>query len=85
MVQLIVGAPGSGKTHEIRERIAGTAAEGRLRVILLVPEQYSFENERALYDRLGASGAVRAEVLSFTRLCELIFRACGGGGGGRLS
>lgn len=85
MLQLILGVPGSGKTHEIRERIGRTVEEGRLRVMLLVPEQYSFENERALYDRLGPSGAIRAEVLSFTRLCELIFRTCGGLAGGRLS
>lgn len=43
-----------------------------------MPEQYSFESEKALYRRLGAKDALSVEVLSFTRLCDRIFREYGG-------
>lgn len=43
-----------------------------------MPEQYSFESEKMLYRRLGAKDALSVEVLSFTRLCDRIFREFGG-------
>lgn len=52
MLQLILGRAGSGKTTELYRRI-GQVAEAGGQAILLVPEQFSFENERELYLRLG--------------------------------
>ena len=77
MRHLIFGMAGAGKTTLLHERIADCVSDGG-RAILLVPEQYSFESEKALYRRLGARGALQVEVLSFTRLCDRIFREYGG-------
>lgn len=77
MLHLITGPAGSGKTTRLYEELERWIQAGN-KAILLVPEQYSFESEKALYRRLGARGAAQVEVLSFTRLCDRIFREYGG-------
>lgn len=77
VLRLIFGRSGSGKTRRIRE-LAGRAAKRGGQVFVVVPEQFSFESERALYRELGAQTSLAVEVLSFTRLANLVFRACGG-------
>lgn len=77
MLHLILGPAGSGKTTRLYEELEHWVQGGK-KAILLVPEQYSFESEKALYRRLGPTGAARVEVLSFTRLCDRIFREYGG-------
>lgn len=72
MLRLILGAAGTGKTTEIYRRIARLAPDAD-NLMLLVPEQYSFESERALCELLGEPLALRVQVLSFTRLCHRIF------------
>ena len=72
MLQLILGRAGSGKTTELYRRIGQVAEAGGL-AILLVPEQFSFENERELYLRLGPELSSRVEVLGFGRLCDYVF------------
>ena len=49
------------------------------RCILLVPEQYSHESERAMCRMLGNGASRRCEVLSFTRLSRRLTDAMGGG------
>lgn len=49
-----------------------------------MPEQYSFESERALLERLGPQKAGSVRVLSFTRLAETVFRELGGLAGKRM-
>lgn len=77
MVQFILGEAGTGKTELIYHQLRQSAQGGR-KCILLIPEQYSFEAEKAVYQRLGAVLALQVEVLSFTRLANLVFRQCGG-------
>lgn len=45
---------------------------------LIVPEQFSFESEKLLGETLGAESAQKVEVLSFSRLCNSVFRRFGG-------
>ncbi len=78
MLRLVLGRSGSGKTHRIRALISQAAEQGYDKIYLLVPEQFSFESERALYHELGAQKSLTVEVLSFTRLANLVFRAYGG-------
>ncbi len=78
MLRLVLGRSGSGKTHRIRALISQAAQQGYEKIYLLVPEQFSFESERALYNELGAEKSLTVEVLSFTRLANLVFRAYGG-------
>lgn len=77
MLRFITGTAGTGKTVRLREEICRAAGNGES-ILVLVPEQYSFGTERALYRMLGAEKAMNVQVLSFTRLCNLIFREYGG-------
>jgi len=77
MLKLVVGGAGAGKTWWTRQQIKKLIDEGE-HPVLLVPEQFSFESERAMLDLLGAADAKKAEVLSFSRLAEQIARLTGG-------
>ncbi len=77
MLHFILGRAGSGKTTLLYTKLKKAAAEGK-RVLLLVPEQASFEAEKQLSAFLSPSEFLQVEVLSFTRLCNLIFREYGG-------
>ncbi|RPF48435.1 ATP-dependent helicase/nuclease subunit B [Hydrogenoanaerobacterium saccharovorans] len=77
MLQFIIGTTGSGKTTLLRQKVCESVRAGK-QAIVIVPEQHSFETEKTLYEMLGARLAIHAEVLSFTRLCNRIFRCYGG-------
>lgn len=78
MLHLILGRAGSGKTTYLRSLLAQRAAQGETGMILLVPDQYSFESEKAMLDLLGTSGTESVETMGFSRLCELVLRSYGG-------
>lgn len=78
MLQLMLGRSGSGKTTAVYDEIAARVNAGEERLLLVVPEQFSFESERALLRRLGARDAARVRVLSFTRMADAVARECGG-------
>ncbi len=84
MLQLVLGRSGTGKTEWVYERLCELAKAGRQGLILLVPEQFSFESERALLERLGPRLSGSVQVLSFTRLAEQVFRETGGLAGRRM-
>lgn len=73
MLRLILGRAGSGKSAILFEKTA-TLAKEKKETLIIVPEQASFQTERAVLAMLGAENARFVEVLSFTRLCERIFR-----------
>lgn len=78
MLHLILGRSASGKTEKIYDLLCNKAVVGDEKLILLVPEQYSFESERHLLHRLGSSASDQIETLSFTRLVDRIGRDVGG-------
>ena len=80
MLQLVLGRAGSGKTRWVMDQLAGN--NDARPAVLIVPEQVSFESERALL-QLPAHRAV--EVLSFSRLCDRVFKLYGGVAGARVS
>ncbi len=84
MLQLILGRSGSGKTYTVRSALKDLAENGAERLMLLVPEQASFENERAMLRLLGERNARRVAVTSFTRLTDAVQRNYGGFAGRRL-
>ena len=77
MLQYILGRAASGKSFEIIKRIKKATDSGK-RPVLIVPEQFSFESERAVLEAVGDEAAQRVSVLSFTRLCDEIERISGG-------
>ena len=75
MLRLYLGRAGSGKTSAILEEAAKAPESGGN--VLIVPEQYSHDCERALA-ALGDRVCLHSEVLSFTRLCQRVFAQTGG-------
>lgn len=78
MLQLVLGRSGSGKTEYMYERLSDLVWAEERRAVLLVPEQYSFESERRLLSMFGPRLAASVQVLSFTRLAEMVDRELGG-------
>ena len=82
-VRFVVGRAGSGKTwrclEAIRARLRKDPAAAP-KLLLLVPEQASFQMERALIETPEISGYTRCEVLSFQRLAYRVFTETGVGG-----
>lgn len=81
MLRLICGRSGFGKTHRVMEEIGAWVdgqTEETAHCFLLVPEQFSFETERALIDMLGVDRAGRVQVLSFTRMAQRCLEPCAG-------
>ena len=84
MLQFVLGRAGSGKTEYLRRMLADSC-QRQGGAILLVPEQYTFETEKAMLHLAGPVGANVVSVYSFTRLAEAVFRREGGAVGRRLS
>ncbi len=79
MLTLLIGRSGSGKTKWVLNTLKKlTAEEKQDKLLLLVPEQNSFENERALLEILSPAEAAKTQVLSFTHLAHTVFREIGG-------
>lgn len=70
MFTIIAGRSGSGKT-EMLHRLIGEQADKK-DIILLVPEQSTFQNEKRILDTLGAKRAAKVSVLSFKRLYDAV-------------
>lgn len=77
MLQLILGRKKSGKTQYCQDLSRKLVNDGR-EVILLVPEQFSFESQRNLLNSLGSKVFNKINILSFTGLCEEIQSKFGG-------
>ena len=78
MLTLLLGEDRQAGLAELIGTICERAQAGEDNQILIVPEQYSFEAERALC-QTGGNGISRfAEVLSFTRLASRVFSIYGG-------
>lgn len=79
MLQFILGRAGSGRTEQVLSALkADVSAHIDRPLLLLVPEQFSFESERMLLQRLGVQDAAKVQVLSFTRLADRVLRETGG-------
>lgn len=76
MLNFIYGRSGSGKTEKIIEMIKERVAQKK-RTYLLVPEQQAFISESML-SILPPSSALCFEVVSFSRLCNIVFSKFGG-------
>lgn len=78
MLHLLISADRFCTTDAVIGRICEQAERSRGNQILIVPEQYSHETERALCEAGGARISRFAEVLSFSRLAVRAFSVCGG-------
>ena len=85
MLQFIEGTSGSGKTYVLRQMLMEKAKAGEEKLLLLVPEQNSFENERAMLRLMGPKRRRKITVTSFTRMVDLVMRQTGGLADGGLN
>lgn len=76
MLNCVYGAAGSGKTEYMYEKISANMEKG-IKSFILVPEQSSMDAERTMLKRLGMSSQLKVEVLTFSRLSNLVFSNCG--------
>ena len=79
-LRLITGRSGSGKTRLCLDEIRGRlkAAPLGAPLILLVPEQATFQAEYEMATTPGLRGFMRAQVLSFRRLAFRVMQETGG-------
>lgn len=76
MLRLVTGRIGCGKTRRIYDEIQKKIDRGG-EVTLIVPEQYSFHTEKKMLELLGARGADRVNVVSFSFLAENLLKKYG--------
>ena len=79
-VQFLIGRSGSGKTTNILQDISARISKESQGnpIILIVPEQGSFQAEHALVTTGSVRGIARAQVLSFQRLAYRVMQETGG-------
>ncbi|MGH4123001.1 MAG: helicase-exonuclease AddAB subunit AddB [Clostridium sp.] len=78
-LRFIYGGAGKGKSRfcleDIKER---QVEECEKSLVLLVPEQFSFQAEKNLIKVVGSTGIKNVQVLSFNRLAYKVFSEVGG-------
>ena len=78
-LRFIYGRAGSGKTRYCLNEIKSSLSSGVTHpLVLLVPEQFTFQTERDLINVLGTGGILKTDVLSFRRMAFRIFNEVGG-------
>lgn len=78
-IRFIFGRAGAGKSRFCLEQINKKIANDKNnKLILLVPEQYTFHTEKNLLEVAGEKCLLRADVLSFKRMAHRVFDECGG-------
>ncbi len=76
MLEILYGTVGTGKTAELYRRLKNHI-KTKTRAYILVPEQFSMETERSVIQKLGVSAQTQIEVLTFSRLCNLVLNRMG--------
>lgn len=71
--EIYIGSFGTGKTAAMYEKIKGYAEKGE-KCLLFVPEQFSFDTERAVYFAVGARNLQYVKVTGFSKLSREILK-----------
>lgn len=79
-LQFIIGRSGSGKSNMILDAITSKLREEPVGspLILIAPEQGTFQIERAILQTPGIRGTLRTQVLGFRRLALRVMQETGG-------
>lgn len=78
-IRFIFGRAGAGKSQYCLEQIKERLENGSdNKLILLVPDQYTFQTEKKLLEYIGERSLLRTEVLSFKRMATRVFEKYGG-------
>ena len=78
-LRIIYGRAGTGKSRfcidQIKKKIKNGDSD---KLVLIVPEQFTFQTENRMLEEIGEGYVLKAEVLSFKRLAYKVFNSCGG-------
>ena len=78
-IRFIYGRAGTGKSKFCIDEIKNNIdEEADNKLILLVPEQYTFNTENKILNFIGERALLRTEVLSFKKMAHEVFEECGG-------
>lgn len=82
-IRFLIGRAGSGKTETVLQELRGELLRepDGPPLILLVPEQATFQAEHALVSTPGIAGLLRLQVLSFRRFAWRVMQQTGGTAG----
>ncbi|WP_370519519.1 helicase-exonuclease AddAB subunit AddB [Listeria sp. PSOL-1] len=79
MLQLITGEAGSGKTTNMIQDIKQkTETDSKTQIIIIVPEQMTFQMETYFLDKASFKGMMNVQVYSFSRLAFRVLQETGG-------
>lgn len=85
MLNLIIGRSGSGKTEYVKRLLCSLSKEKDRKLMIIVPEQLSFETEKEFLNILGPVDSRKIQVLSFSRMADFVFRQTGGLSGNAIT
>ena len=77
MLNFVLGRSGTGKTTYIKNTLSNLANSGNNKLMMIVPDQSSFETEKSFLDLLGEKLCRNVKVFGFSRLCDYIFAETG--------
>ena len=78
-IRFVFGRAGAGKSYYCLNQIKKKLNNDKNnKLIMLVPDQYTFQTEKKLLEYVGERSLLRAEVLSFKRMATRVFDKCGG-------
>ncbi|MDI6604336.1 MAG: helicase-exonuclease AddAB subunit AddB [Thermoanaerobacteraceae bacterium] len=78
-VRFIYGRAGKGKTTYCLKDLKKKLCDGgKYPLLMIVPDEYTFETEKNLLDMVERDADMRAQVLSFNRLAIRVFGEVGG-------
>lgn len=77
MLRFVLGTSKSGKTEYLRNLLGAMAKSGDNKLLIIVPDQQSFETEKAFLELLGPNISMNVKVLGFSRLCDYVFENTG--------
>ncbi len=77
MLQFILGKSGTGKTEYIYSKVKELTFGGCTNVAVIVPDQCTFETEKAFLDILGAKASRNIKIFGFSGMCRYIFEQSG--------
>lgn len=77
MLHLVTGKSGTGKTSYVNKLLAEFAEKNNNKLMIIVPDQSSFETEKTFLELLGPKLCRNILVVGFSRLCDYVLSQTG--------
>lgn len=77
MLNFILGKSRTGKTSYVINLLAKLSENGNKKIMIIVPDQVSFDTEKSFLKLLGPKLCRNVQVFGFSRLCDYVFSKTG--------